>query len=391
MFTRREYLQGMAATGLACATSGPRAILAQAGPATEARNVTGPASLKAHGAAKGLLVGCALGAEQIRNDERCRSIVEEQFNLVVPENCMKFGSLRPTPGSYFFEDADAIVEFAHRHGMTIRGHNFVWHNALPKWFEATVTKENARQFLTEHILTVGRRYRGKMHSWDVVNEAIDVNDARPDGLRKTPWMDRIGAGYIELAYQTARQADPTAKLTYNEYGIEDDSPENEAKRRATLALLRRLKAAEAPIDALGIQSHIRCGSRQTFGQGLRSLIDEVTEMGLEVFITEMDVNDDDVQNDDEANRDELVASAYKDFLNIALENKKVTAVLTWGVTDNHTWLNDGKSRTKKHPERRERCLPFDDQFQPAQAFFAIRDSLDHASKRLPGTTSAAGL
>jgi endo-1,4-beta-xylanase len=225
-----------------------------------------------------------------------------------------------------------------------------------------------------------------MQSWDVVNEAVHPPDGRPDGLRKSPWLELIGPEYLEFAYRTAHQADPHARLTYNEYGIENESDADQAKRAATIDLLKRLKAAGAPLHALGIQSHISAGNGQTWGKGLRDLISQAQSLGLDVYLTELDVNDDALPGAsdsaaDTAARDKSVAEVYRDYLSVALENTAVKSVLTWGVTDKSTWLNGIKSHREKLPNRPQRPLPFDPDYQPAPAFFAMRDAFDHAPHR----------
>lgn len=373
MITRRDYLKQAALAS--CALALPRAFAAE--PDT---HIDGSHSLEARAHKRGLLAGCAVGAANLHEDAFTR-VLAAQFGLVVAENAMKFGPIHPQPESFFFDDADALVSFAQQHKIKVRGHNFVWHEQLPRWFAGTATKENAKNILTSHIHTVGGRYKGKMQSWDVVNEAIQISDGQPDGLRKSPWFELLGPGYLELAYHTAREADPKAKLAYNEYGIENESEGDAAKRAATLALLKRLKAANAPIDALGIQSHISAGTGQIWGKGLRELIQGAQSLGLEVYLTELDVNDDAVQEKDEAARDRIVAETYRDYLTVALESKAVKAVLTWGLTDAHTWLNNIKSHREKQPGRDQRPLPFDPDYKPAPAFYAMRDAFDKAPHR----------
>jgi len=159
------------------------------------------------------------------------------------------------------------------------------------------------------------------------------------------------------------------------------------KRAATLALLKRLKAANAPIDALGIQSHIHAG--ETFGKGLRELIDGARGLGLEVYLTELDINDDTAKETDVAAIDRSVAATYTDFLNVALESKAVKAVLTWGLTDAHTWLGGFMMRPHATDDKQppappkppQRPLPFDPNYKPAPAFFAMRDAFDKAPHR----------
>jgi len=343
--------------------------------------ITGEGALKARAASRGLLTGAAVDTQLLRSDNTYRRVLGEQYSMLVAENCMKFGPTQPKPGEYYFNDADGLVAFAEANGMKMRGHNFVWHEALPQWFAGTVTKENAKKIFVDHIMTVGGRYKGRIHSWDVVNEAIWIQDGRPDGLRSSsPWFQMLGPEYIDLAYRTARQADPKALLTYNDYGIEYDNAEEGKKRTAVLDLLKRMKAAGTPIDALGVQSHLNAASTSGFGKAPNELLDGARHLGLQVFITELDVKDDGLETDDIAERDKKVADVYREFTGRMLDGKEVKAVLTWGVSDAHTWLNGPKWRVK-HPDRKQRPLPFDDQFEAKPAFFSLRESFDNTKQR----------
>ncbi len=381
MATRRDWMRQVAGATAFAAIHRWASGEGLAGGSVDNGGVTGAGSLKAHAAAQGLLTGCAVNAKLFREDEGFRKLLGEQYNIVVPENCLKWNILRPTAETYNFTDADSLVGFAEAHEMKVRGHNFVWHEALPGWFAGTVNKDNAQKFLVDHIRTVGGRYKGKIHSWDVVNEAIWIEDGRPDGLRSSsPWFEFLGPGYIDLAFRTARETDPKALLTYNEYGIEYDSEEEGKKREATLALLRRMKAENVPLDALGIQSHLNGASKNTFTKGLRELRDGAKALGLQVFVTELDVKDDGIATEDMKERDRLVGQVYGNYLSAALEGPEVRAVLTWGATDKNTWLNGAKFR-KEHPDRLQRPLPFDADYQPTAAFFAMRESFDKAKRR----------
>jgi endo-1,4-beta-xylanase len=361
---------GLAATAAGVAVTGcvPKLPVLASAPAPSV--VTGPGSLKAHAAARGFLYGCAVSASLLARDEAYRSLIREQANIVVAENAMKWGPLRPTIDTYRFEDADALVAFAEQNRMKVRGHNLCWHRQLPTWFAAQADTANARELLTAHIQQVVGRYAGRMHSWDVVNEAVLVSDGRADGLRDSPWLKLIGADYIETAFATARAADPQALLTYNDYGIEGADAAAEKKRAAVLELLRRLKARDVPLDALGIQSHITAG--HTYGAGLTEFMAAARGLGLQIFLTEMDVNDREWPADDGV-RDAAVAETYGSYLDLTLREPATRVVLTWGITDRATWLNSEDSRKDKLPER---CLPFDRDDQPKKAFFAMRNSFD---------------
>jgi len=337
-------------------------------------NIVGDGSLRSHAAAKALLTGFAVSPALLGYDVSYALTVREQASLIVAENAMKWDALRPSATTYNFADADTLVNFAERRHIKVRGHNLLWHRSIPRWFLDTATAANARQLLESHIETVAGRYAGRMHSWDVVNEAIAVSDGRPDGLRDSPWLRLIGDDYIEAAFKAARQADPQALLTYNEYGIEAESPKGEAKRQAVLALLRGMRARQVPIDAVGIQSHIMAGSRthQRYGAGLTRFIAAAGELGLQVFLTEMDVNDRHLGLDI-SQRDEAVAQTYRDYLDLVLSDPAVTAVVFWGVSDRDTWLNHENGRDDGNPER---PLLFDADFKPKPDFFAVRDAFD---------------
>jgi endo-1,4-beta-xylanase len=334
-------------------------------------SVAGAASLGSHAWAGGRLYGCAVNVRALATNPDYAQLIRQQCGILVAENEMKWAALRPGPETFRFNEADALVRFAEANRMKVRGHNLAWHRYNPKWFDTTVTAANARQMLVAHIQTVMRHYAGRIHSWDVVNEAIEVKDGRPDGLRNSAWLRLAGDDYIELAFRTAREADPKALLTYNDYGIEGESAEAEQKRAAVLGLLRRMRAHGVPIDAVGVQSHI-AASGATYGAGLMRFLAAARELGLQVFITEMDVNDRTLAADNPS-RDTSVASAYKDYLDLVLGDPAVRAVLTWGITDRYTWLNSEDSRKDGQPER---PLLFDSDYKPKSAFFAARGAFD---------------
>ncbi|MGA8530820.1 MAG: endo-1,4-beta-xylanase [Acidobacteriaceae bacterium] len=386
--TRREFLRDAAA---AMAAGGAAAVLplgcgggktsAKAAPAARGQaptlaDVNGPRSLRAAAAAHGMLVGCAVNPEKLDGEPEYAKTVAEQANLLVAENAMKWGALRPAADQFDFRGADDIMVFALTHNQRVRGHNLCWHEDLPAWFATTVNRENAAHFLTQHIATVAGRYAGKMQSWDVVNEAVDVKSGRPDGLRDSPWLKLIGPGYIELAFRTARPADPHALLTYNDYGIELDTPEQIDKRGQVMMLVRRLRARGVPIDAVGVQSHLTAGDPLP-GAGLLRFVRELGAMGLQVFITELDVNDRDLPEAVEA-RDAAVAAVYREYLTMMLAEPNVNVALTWGITDRYTWLQGAKhGRADGRPER---PLPFDYDYQPTPAFFAERAAIEGRRK-----------
>lgn len=346
-----------------------------------APKVTGPDSLRAHAAARGLLYGAAVNPALLDVDGMAANgttdgytqLVGGQCGILVAENAMKWAALRPAADRYDFTLADKIMRFADLMGQRVRGHNLCWHEALPSWFAGTATRENARRLLTDHIQTVCAHFAGKIQSWDVVNEAVDPTGTRPDGLRVSPWLELMGPEYIELAFQTAAQADSAARLVYNDYGIELDTPEQAVKRGQVLLLVRRMKARGIPIHAVGVQSHIQASGPQP-GEGLRTFIREVARLGLDVYITEMDVKTI-AQPASPEEEDAAVAKVYADYLGMVLAEPNVPVALTWGLVNGQSWLNHRSQNTANVPQR---PLPFDDAMNPMPAFFALRTAIDRA-------------
>jgi endo-1,4-beta-xylanase len=364
--TRRQFLQAVSLT--AGATLVPRSAWAEITGQLQ-NSVSGAASLRAHANARGILVGCAVDPEVLAGNHAYSALIAEQCSILVAENAMKWGPLSPAPGKYDFREADALMDFAGKNGQKVRGHNLIWHDELPKWFPGPITKANAQQAMVEHIRAEMRHFAGRIHSWDVVNEGIEPKDGRPDGLRKTPWLALAGDDYIDLAYRTARQADPKALLTYNDYGIE--YPDQEKKRRAVLAMIRRMKADGVPLDAVGVQSHLD-GDVPPPGRELQNFVREMAKLNLQVFVTELDVNDGKIPGTIQ-DRDAAVAKVYRDYLTIMLAEPNVKAVLTWGITDRNTWLNEEDKRVDRKPLR---PLPFGPNMRPTAAFYAERDAID---------------
>lgn len=246
--------------------------------------------LRAHASARGLLYGAAAAYGPLRNDPDYSAHFAEECNILVPENVLKWTSVHPEPERYDFVPGDFLAHFAASHEMKMRGHTLVWHEQLPRWFASTITRENARAYLEKHIRTVMGHYQGRLHSWDVVNEAVHPPDGREDGLRKTPWLELLGPEYLEIAYTTAAEADAHALAGYNDYGLDYDRPQDEAKRKALLGLLGRLKKQNVPLQAFGMQAHLSAGQQRNFRpETLRRFLGEIAALGLKILVTELDV------------------------------------------------------------------------------------------------------
>ena len=317
-------------------------------------SVIGKDSLKKRAASRGIIYGVAIRHDHLKQDARLAAAVANECAMLVPEWALKWSvsqkPLRPNPDSFDFSAADEMLKFAKTHGMLFRGHTLVWHESLPKWFGDRVNQQNAKQILEKHIKTVVGRYAGKIHSWDVVNEAIEPSDGRSDGLRKTPWLELLGTDYIDYSFRLAAAADPNAMLVYNDYGLDYDTTKHEAKRAAVLQLLEGLKSRGTPIHALGIQAHLDGAAADFNPKKLRKFLRNVANLGLKIMITELDVTDKKLPLDTTI-RDRIIAKAYEDYLSVVLEEKAVIAVLTWGLSDKYTWLSEFQPREDKAPVR----------------------------------------
>ena len=290
--------------------------------------------------------------------------------------------VRPSTSSFNLTETDSFARFASDHGMLFRGHPLIWHDLIPQWLtdkfnNPNTTSKEIENIFINHVSTIVRRYAGRTHSWDVVNEGIETDDGRADGLKNTPWLKFLGPDYIDLAFRVAAEADPKAILVYNENGLENDVSKDEAKRTAVLKLLERLKSKGTPIHALGVQSHIWAGGNDFNLKKLRKFLADVASLGLKIMITELDVTDKDlpVNIDD---RDRIVAGIYEDYLSVVLDEPAVIAIITWGLSDRYTWLSSYAPRSDHAPLR---PLPLDSDLKHKLAWNAIARAFDKARKR----------
>jgi endo-1,4-beta-xylanase len=319
---------------------------------------------------KGLYFGTAVSDSQLHRPD-FTPLLLDQCSILVAENQMKWRATHPEQDRFDFAQADFFMNFAESHHLPARGHNLCWYEHNPPWLDSAITTQNAVSLLTTHIQTVVARYKGRIHSWDVLNEAIDPSHGNPQGLRNSVWLQNIGEDYVELAFRTAAKADPAALLTYNDYDIETDTPAQEAKREAVLALLQRLINKGVPIGALGAQSHLRTNEGTPTWAGLNKFLLEIEKLNLQVFVTELDV-DDSFMPADIPERDRQVAELYRSFLENILRHNSVKAILTWCLSDRDSWLQNFRPRKDALPQR---PLPFDAQLNPKPAFYALRDAL----------------
>ncbi len=292
------------------------------------------------------------------------ALMKRHFSSLAAENVMKWSALQPSEGTFNFAPADALVTFAEENGICVRGHTLCWHNQVPAWVfkdgNATASKELVLQRLASHITTVMTHFKGKIYAWDVVNEAID------DGsrfYRTSPWYNICSEDYIFKAFETARTADPEAKLFYNDY-----SELNPVKRDKIYELLSQLKARNL-VDGMGLQGHWNI--EYPSDAILTAALDKYRSLDIELHITELDVSVYPSTSDPEIPYTEelglTLAAAYGRLFSTFRNYKEhITSVTFWGLTDNHTWLDNFPV-----PGRKNYPLLFDTNYNPKQAYFTV--------------------
>lgn len=369
-WTRRSVAARAAALGTAAlgtavlGTAACRSALAAQG-----------SGLASHAARTGRLFGTAVRSPDLIYNAGTRDEVLREASLLVPEYEMKWEILAKSPGSYDFGGGDRLAAFAERHGLGLRGHTLVWHLALPSWLPRQLDAREAKRLMEEHVTAVASHYAGRVQSWDVVNEAIDPQAS--DGMRTSLWMQALGPDYIPLAFAAAARADPKAKLYYNDYDLECDTPDQDVRRAKTLEILTKLRRDGVPIHGLGIQGHLQAGRWPYDAGKFARFLRAVSALDLDILITEMDVSDR-LLPAPEAERDATVAGLAGDVLRTFLAEPRATGVLTWGLSDRQTWLNDLPThrRTDNLPQR---ALPLDRNGRPKPLWTAMAQAFDAAA------------
>jgi endo-1,4-beta-xylanase len=327
-------------------------------------------SLGAAAQRRGRVYGAAV-SQQALEDRDFRRLLLQQVGSLTPENGLKWEVVEPQRGHFDFRQGDALLRLAKRHGLEMRGHTLVWEQQEPAWLQ-TVASSDLRPILKAHIQGVVGHYRGQLRSWDVINEPLADDGS---GLRRHRWWRALGPEYIDLALEWAHQTDPGARLLINEYGLEAQTPAAAVKRLALLALLRDLRRRNVPVHGIGLQAHLQAGQQNGRYDELVGFLKQVQALGLEIQITELDVDDRQLSGDP-ALRDRLVAAEYDSFLAAVLSNPAVRQVTTWGLSDRYTWLN---SQSPRPDGRRQRALPFDEALQAKPAVAVMRERFAKAA------------
>ena len=324
-------------------------------------------------------LGAAINEDIILGkDLQSKNIVTSEFNSITPENSLKWMFLQPFPNKFNFGAADKYVELGIKNNMHIVGHALVWHNQLADFMKTTVSRSEFKKHVENHINTVVSRYKGKIDTWDVVNEAFNENGS----LRQSVFKKQMGENYIEDVFKLAETADPDADLIYNDYNLYKP-----AKRAGVLKMVKKLQENGTKINAIGVQAHWRLNSPSL--KEIEQIILDISDLGVEVMFTELDVtvlpnpwelvgaevtqNFSKFEGDPKMDPypkalpksvEKQLAKRYEDIFKLFVKHQeKISRVTFWGVMDKHSWLNDWpiKGRTN-YP------LLFDRNYQPKKAY-----------------------
>ena len=320
-----------------------------------------------------MLVGTAV-RPSLFSEAAYSATLAREFNMIEPEDVMKWWAVRRNAGPFDFRAGDEVVRFGQAHDMKVRGHCLVWDRDNPEWIvQGNFTSTQLSQLLREHITTVMKHYAGRVFAWDVVNEALDVEGHVKDSL----WYNHPGIGlsekgtaYIEQAFRWAHEADPQALLFYNETEGEGLN----RKSDALYALVKDFKRRSVPIDGVGLQLHVWQLDLDT--AAIAANIARLAALGVQVHITELDVSLPFESNSAPRSADLLrQAAVYRAVIRACLQSSGCTAIQTWGFTDKYSWIGSHSHGTRGAP------LPFDSAYMPTPAYDAMFEELSRKQDR----------
>lgn len=303
-------------------------------------------------------VGVAVNMDKLPFEENYRNLVISQFNSITPENVLKFNTIHPQQDYYEWQLMDSLVDFAKKHGKRIHGHTLIWHRSVPYWVQHY--EGNWDEIIPAHTRQVISRYKNDIHSWDVVNEALNEDGT----LRNSIWFEKISASYIEQAFKAAHETDKDALLFYNDYNLEL----NPRKLEAAINLCLQLKMKGIRVDGIGMQMHIADNypSLQDIEQAAR----KITDAGFMVHFSEMDISMNPANDKTSFTSRDLQKQAerYCDIFGMysKLNPEYRFGITLWGVSDADSWISSEYNRA-------DIPLLFDYRYQPKPAYCEIKE------------------
>lgn len=327
-------------------------------------------SLRSLAEERGRYIGAILNSEWFNNSlgsdaSAYETIHKGQFNAVVAENEMKFDATEPSRDNFNFTKGDKLVTYAKANGMRVRGHALAWHSQVPGWVSnGNFSKTELLSILKNHIEKVVGHYKGDVHEWDVVNEAINDNSTHGWRSDNSVWYQTIGPEFIDSAFVWAHAADPDAELCYNDYAIEWGTASG-SKAGFLLEQVDKWLAAGIPITCVGTQTHIEISHTST-PNNIKNLAKELAKRGLRLNITELDIGFPNGSSQTQADY-EAQGKLYRQFMDVFLESSNMGEFMIWGVSDKYSWLDGQQGKTNG--------LIYDRSFEAKPAYDSLMASL----------------
>lgn len=297
--------------------------------------------VKVNKLANPFFVGMAVKANQLDSGSPYDVILKNEFSSISAEYEMKMDQISTASGVYNWTVADKIVAYGNSNGINVHGHALVWHNSVPTWLaNYSGTDADFALEVKKYITDVVTHYKGKVRSWDVVNEAVEADGT----MRNTIFLKRMGANYVNDCFKWARAAavaaaDSQLLLFYNDYATSD----NIDKQNAAYTIIDGLVASKL-IDGVGFQMHntIFAPSKAQ----IESDINRAVAKGLKIHISELDmqVNPGNAPANLTATFTNELRLAqkekYKEIVKIynALPAANKYALTVWGMKDNESWI-----------------------------------------------------
>ncbi|AGL19112.1 endo-1,4-beta-xylanase [Actinoplanes sp. N902-109] len=310
-------------------------------------------TLGAAAAQSGRYFGTAIAAGRL-GDSTYSTIAGREFNMVTAENEMKPDATEPQRGQFNFSSGDQIYNWATQRGMKVRGHTLAWHAQQPSWW-GSLSGSALRQAMVDHINGVMAHYKGKLAYWDVVNEAYAEN-----GSRRSSNLQSTGNDWIEVAFRTARAADPSVKLCYNDYNIENWTY---AKTQGVYNMIKDFKSRGVPIDCVGLQTHFTGGS--SLPSNFQTTLSSFAALGVDVALTEVDVTN-------------ASTSQYAGLTQACMNVSRCVGITVWGVRDSDSW------RSSENP------LLFDGSGNKKAAYTSVLNALNAGGSGGPTSPPPSG-
>ncbi|WP_291965857.1 endo-1,4-beta-xylanase [Maribacter sp.] len=325
------------------------------------------------------VIGAAVNDQLIfEEDSLGAKLAKEEFNTITPENSMKWMYMEPQQGVFEFETADRYIDFSTKNNIAFIGHNLVWHSQLAEWVERITSKEELNASLKNHVQTIAARYTGKIHGWDVVNEALNEDGT----LRNSLFLEKLGPDYLVNSFKWAEEADPKAELYYNDYNMT-----RKEKRAGAIELVKMLQKNGARVDGIGMQAH--WGLTDPTLEEIETSIIAYADLGIQVMITEFDITvlpnpwdlegaevSQNFEGSEEMNPytkklpdsvNTLLAKRYKDIFSIFKKHSdKISRVTFWGINDGVSWLNNWPIENRTNYP-----LLFDREYDKKPAYYAV--------------------